>query len=590
MSKLGSLLDRDRVLALAGERFLERGQRYAAEGRVRAIDEDDSAIAGIVSGTHDYEVRIWVEGDDLAYACDCPIGVDGTFCKHLVALAVAWLGESADRLSTKRPAPRQSRDRPRPITMADVRAYLDGQDHGTLVEMILAEADRDDRLRDRLLLRTTMAAAAGAGAGQIRRAIDRAVRVGSFVDYAGAYDFARGIHDAIDLVEDLLRDGQPAVVIELSEHALRRVEQVLESVDDSDGEMGGLLERLQELHLVACRAARPDPDELAARLFAWELGDEWDVFRGAPETYAGVLGADGLATYRRLAEAEWAKVPAFGPGSGEGRPHSSRRYRVTSIMESLARAAGDVDELLAVKSRDLSGAHRFLEIAQVCLDAGREDEALDWAERGVRAFPTATDGRLRAFLAELYHRRSRPDEAMALIWAEFVEHPELARYQLLKAHADRVDAWPTWRTRALEAVRASVVDEQRAARPARNRWERPADGSALVRIYLWEGELEPAWQEAVVLGCSDALWHELAVKRESDYPADALPIYQREVDSLLETKRKDGYEAAVKLLRRIRALMIRLDRQHDFAPYLASVRTAHGRKRNFTKLLDNARW
>ena len=212
MSKLGSLLDRDRVLALAGERFLERGQRYATEGRVRAIDKDDSAIAGTVSGTHDYEVRIWVEGDDLAYACDCPIGVDGPFCKHLVALAVAWLGESADGSSTKRPGPRPSRDRPRPMTMSDVRAYLDGQDHGTLVEMILAEADRDDRLRERLLLRTAMAAAAGAGAGQIRRAIDRAVRVGSFVDYAGAYDFARGIHDAIDLVEDLLRDGQPAVV------------------------------------------------------------------------------------------------------------------------------------------------------------------------------------------------------------------------------------------------------------------------------------------------------------------------------------------------------------------------------------------
>lgn len=425
--------------------------------------------------------------------------------------------------------------------MADVRTYLDGQDHGTLVEMILAEAARDDRLRERLLLRTTMAAAAGAGAGQIRRAIDRAVRVGSFVDYADTYDVARGIHDAIDLVEDLLRDGQPAVVIELSEHSLRRVEQVLESVDDSDGGMGGLLERLQELHLVACRAARPDPDALAARLFAWDLGDEWDVVSGAPKTYAGVLGADALATYRRPAEAEWAKVPALGPGSGEGRPHSSRRYRVTSIMESLARAAGDVDDLVAVKSRDLSVAYRFLEIAQVCLDAGREDEALDWAERGVRAFPTGTDGRLRAFLAELYHRRFRHNEAMALIWAELVEHPVLERCQLLKAHADRVDA-------------------------------------------------RPAWQEAATLGRSDALWRELAVKRESDHPADSLPNYQREVNTLLDTKRNDGYEAAVKLLERIRALMIRLDRQHDFAPYLASVRTAHGRTRNFTKLLDDARW
>ena len=54
MSKLGSLRDRDHVLALAGDRFLGRGERYVSEGRVRAIDEDDTAIAGTVAGTHDY--------------------------------------------------------------------------------------------------------------------------------------------------------------------------------------------------------------------------------------------------------------------------------------------------------------------------------------------------------------------------------------------------------------------------------------------------------------------------------------------------------------------------------------------------------
>jgi uncharacterized Zn finger protein len=58
VSRLGRLLERDRVPALAGERFFERGERYVSQGRVRSIDEDDSAIAGIVSGTHDYEVQI----------------------------------------------------------------------------------------------------------------------------------------------------------------------------------------------------------------------------------------------------------------------------------------------------------------------------------------------------------------------------------------------------------------------------------------------------------------------------------------------------------------------------------------------------
>ncbi len=548
-----------------------------------------TTISGTVSGSHDYEVRIWVEDDDLEFACDCPIGVDSEFCKHLVALAIAWLDQPTDRPKTRAPGAGTPRDRPKPITMTDVRAYLDAQDHGTLIEMILAQADHDERLRQRLLTRTAMTATAGADAGQIRRAIDQAVRVHGFVEYAGAYDYARGIHDTVDLVEGLLRDGQSAAVIELCEHALRRVERAIESVDDSDGELGGLLERLQELHLAACRVTKSDPEELAARLFAWELTSEWDMFHGAAETYGDVLGVAGVGTYRRLAEAEWAKVPALRPGSAR-LSYASRRYRITSIMESQARAAGDVDELVAIKSRDLSVAYHFVEIAQIYVDAGRDHEALDWAERGVHAFPTETDGRLREFLAQLYHGRTRHDEAMDLIWAEFVEHQSLERYQLLKSHADRIDAWPAWRTRALEATRASIVEKQCTARPIRHRWETMLDGSPLVRIYLWEGELEPAWQEAVALGCSDALWHELAVTRETDHPADALPIYQREVNALLEMKRNDAYEAAVKLLGRILTLMIRLGTERDFPTYLASVRAAHGRKRNFTKLLDKARW
>jgi hypothetical protein len=36
--------------------------------------------------------------------------------------------------------------------------------------------------------------------------------------------------------------------------------------------------------------------------------------------------------------------------------------------------------------------------------------------------------------------------------------------------------------------------------------------------------------------------------------------------------------------------MARLGIERDFPSYLASVRAAHGRKRNFTKLLDQARW
>ena len=590
VSGLRDLLGREALRGRAGDRTFQRGERYAAEGRVSGMIEERGHLSGTVAGTDDYEVRLWLDGDELAASCDCPVGEDGVFCKHLVALALAWLEGDAETQEPDQRLPQPRPARPRRVTLDDIRTHIEGLDRAALVELVLAQADRDASLRERLALRVAMAEATGAGADVVRRAIDQAARAPDFVRYADTYAYARGIDAAIDLVESILHEGSAAVAIELCEHALGRVERAMEHVVDSDGEMGGLLERLQELHLIACEAARPDPVELAARLFAWELGDEWDVFSGAALTYADVLGAAGLAEYRRRAEVEWAKVPPLAPGADGGRSFGDRRFRITSIMESLARASGDVDELVSIMSRDLSSPYGFLEIARVCLDAARADEALDWAERGMRAYPGSPDGRLRAFLAELYHQRSRHDEAVALIWAAYGDRPTLEGFLLLKSHAQRINAWPAWRARAVDTAREAVVRAQATARPARFRWDLPVDGSALARMYLSEGDVDAAWQEAVALGCSEQVWRELARRREADHPADAIPIYQREVEALLGTKRNDGYAAAVELLGHIRGLMVTLGDGAEFASYLAAVRAAHGRKRNFTSKLAAMEW
>jgi hypothetical protein len=71
--------------------------------------------------------------------------------------------------------------------------------------------------------------------------------------------------------------------------------RAIESVDDSDDAMGGILQRLQEIHHSACAKAASDPEGLATRLFEWELRTDWDTFFGAADTYADVLGEKGLA-------------------------------------------------------------------------------------------------------------------------------------------------------------------------------------------------------------------------------------------------------------------------------------------------------
>jgi uncharacterized Zn finger protein len=476
-------------------------------------------------------------------------------------------------------------------TIKDVEAYLAQQDKPMLVSLLMEQVKADGRLRERLLMQVARTRASGPDLAVFRQALESALSTDftrhGYVEYGDMWDYAEGIHEVISSYAELLKEGYPVEVIELTEDALEQVEEATHAVDDSSGEMGSILHELKALHQAACKKAKPDPERLAMWLFEKELASDYGIFDGAAEEYATVLGKKGLAKHRELIEAEWARTPALAPGADD--PHrSGRRYRLTRMMEAIARKSNDLEALVAVKSRDLSSAYRFLEIAEIYKQARKYDRALAWAERGLKAFPQRTDRRLREFLAEEYHRCKRHDEAMALIWAELTESSGhyLQSYEALKRHADRTGEWPQWRERALDFIRERLRPAPQQAAKYHWQWASHAGHSELVRIFLWEEDAEAAWQEAQAGGCSDDLWLQLAARREKDHPADALEIYQRQIEPLVNQKNNQAYEQAAKYVRKVRELMKRLGREAEFAMYLAGLRKAHKPKRNFRALLD----
>ncbi|GAA4078267.1 SWIM zinc finger family protein [Actinomadura miaoliensis] len=121
------------VLALAGERSYGRGVQYVDS--VEELEADDVAIYAEVQGGDLYRVRLTLR-DGLDGECDCPYGEDGNFCKHCVAVALAYL--------YAREHGEEIRRRP------DLRPYLETLDHGALVELLLEASQTDRRLRHRL--------------------------------------------------------------------------------------------------------------------------------------------------------------------------------------------------------------------------------------------------------------------------------------------------------------------------------------------------------------------------------------------------------------------------------------------------------
>ena len=190
-------------------------------------------------------------------------------------------------------AARSARNRP-----AHARHAADSRD----------QAQRDDRLYQSLLLKAERTGGGGNVARAFRRAIDDATHIHGFIDWREVGTFAGNIDQVADSLAELLKPDTAATLVELAEYAIERLENSLEQIDDSNGEIGAIVCRLGELHLKACAMARPQPAGLAERLFRFGTTLPFGLCSFDAATYGAPLGKAGLRRYRELAEAGWRKI------------------------------------------------------------------------------------------------------------------------------------------------------------------------------------------------------------------------------------------------------------------------------------------
>ncbi len=568
----------------ADEGSYERGEEYFRDGCVEDIRVKNDRIIAVVMGTELYHVELWDEDDSLGYSCTCPLYEDtGDFCKHCVAVGLQYLDKPPVAAPAKKKKASSSQ---KEITMKDVRKYLESLNQKELVDLLAAQAEANEELSMRLKMRIAKENK-NVNLALYRRAIDRALDVDEDDWYQNADECSANMVKVITSLRELLKDGFAAEVMELAEYSIKQLNDALEFIDDSDGYMDNLFEDIEDLHHAACLVAKPDPEELARRLFKIETTSEYSVFSGAAESYAEVLGERGLATYHELAETEWAELPALGP-EDRGSGYSSRRHRITLIMESIARSTNDVEQVVAIMSKDLSSQYNYLMIAEEYGKAHKKNKAQEWAEKGLSAFTGRPDSRLQEFLAASYCTDKRYDEAMDLIWNIFSDSTSLQHYSLLKEYADRADEknwWDVWRERALLKIREELAVKKREA--ANKMWVfHKHDSSLLVEIFLWEKDTEAALREARDGGCDQQLWIALAGLREKEHPSDALAVYISLINPIVNRKNNQAYQEATNFIKKIRALYLRLNKAEEWDRYRAELKTTHKPKRNFMALLE----
>lgn len=592
-----SLLSDDALQRLSGPAVFARGQTYASSGAIESLQTpamepgEQAAVQALVQGTQAYQVRVGMDaGGKLGGECDCPHAQDGNFCKHLVAVCLAWRGElggtapAHDAEAAKKVAAVAKRARTQASNLQALRQFVQGQSAAALAERLWDWAENDRTLMVELKAWSAEHSAAG-DPKALRSAIATLLRDRSgFLDWRESGAYAHRAAKVLPMLRPWLQ-RDPAQLRGLCEHALRCAYKVAEHADDSNGEIGGLLQNLMDLLTEALRAS-PPPAAWVEHWFALMQADPWGLW-----DEKSILAAAGPAVRARHAEqalADWkdwqrrhpATAPAGVPAQPVRRYDPERSQLRRRYLDSLALQ----DDPLALRDAMADSAqqvHEFCELVALCEEQGWFREALQWAEAGLRQHPR--DWRCEDDLLRCYERDGWDEEALALWRRRLQARPDVPTYQAVLAAAERAKCD---RARYRDELFAWAEQrEQKELEAARKRPRTHAAGeSALrsidVRVCWLLADAVP--QQALALvrqpgnGCRLDTLEALARKLPAENHADAVQLLQRVFDAEMAVA-SSPYARPLALVQDILARMP-LAQQ---APWLAELRTRYKPKRNF---------
>jgi uncharacterized Zn finger protein len=565
--KTKPVFDVAKLRIAAGNKVFARGEDYHADGLVDILTFSNSRVTAQVSGTEPYFVDLSSNKGELTGFCSCPAYLDHGFCKHMVATGLTANDHVPDDGATDNPD-----------TIENVLRSLD---HDALVKLVLDVARSDPKALRTLTLKTAMISLADSDAPslakKLKREIKAATRVSEFVDYDDIPAWAARVEDLIDSIEGLLTKGHGPLIMELADLLREQLNDAYEAIDDSDGQWGMLVSRAMALHLAACRLARPDPVQLAKDLFAREMEDDFGL-DDTIETYADLLGDAGRQEMERLAAKAWAKASPPRAGADSGDDNDGPAYApLAAMLDRFAAARGDVQARIDIRKRDLSHSGRYLDLAKLCEEHSRPDEAIKWVEDGLFIFEDKLDRNLVLYAAGLFKRHGRADDASALLWRAFTRTPSTDLYQELVRNR-KGDSRVQVTDRAIEVIKTRNPDT------GRPRFQNEDD--LVVSILCGERRLDEAWAFAAAAKCTVYCLEELAQASEKSHPRQALQVHQRRVTKLVEAGGNLNYAEAQQLIKRMRIIAERGGEADNQATFENTLLAKHHAKRNFVKLMS----
>jgi uncharacterized Zn finger protein len=255
------------IQAAATPESFQRGREYFEAGAIFNVAIQGDVLLGECEGSSApaYQVRVQLDSAGIQAAeCTCPYDWGG-FCKHIVALLLAYLHNREQFVERAQPA--------------ELLADLDRDDLVTLLEKLMQE---QPGLYDRVAAAIAAPPKAARGQAKRRKAVDLDIHRRRVIGILHSLDGMRASEaywQVGSLVKQLaevqaaamsfLEAGDPQSALDILLVLLEEAGHGFEYLDDSDGDLGGFVARLGEPlaeAVLSLEITTAERDELVQRL------------------------------------------------------------------------------------------------------------------------------------------------------------------------------------------------------------------------------------------------------------------------------------------------------------------------------------
>ncbi len=523
--------------------IVSRGKSYYRKGAVIELEQEGAGWRATVAGSDEYVVEVLTDkGVILDYNCTCPYDF-GPICKHEVAVFYS-IRDGVKTAQTSRQKRVIKKSETAALTMSrKISGLLQSLSKDQLVKLVSEWATQSSNIQRQICLRFDHDVPDKKTLNKlIKQALRQAADRHGFLDYWSAGEAAENVEQYLNEADELIAQHNYSKAVPYYQATIEVVVPALQKADDSNGELGGLIEASFE-KLITLAPQLPENDR--QQLFTYCLNEAksseyagWDDWQLQWLRIAALLitSADEQAQLFANID-ELVNKNHDDTGAHFTQKAILLKHRVINKIQGKAAA---LDFLLQ---------HQHLptikqKLIHHHIDRGDFNQAQALAEAAYQQYLTTLSGLAISFAKQLVLIAEHQNDHPALIkwgsivflgWGDF-------DYFVQMKHALNPQDWPAVVDDLLQAI-----DSKRHPR---------AGVAAKAKILYLENRPADLYQLIMTSSEGYRLLSEYESVLKADYPEGIAQIYETEIYRKLKGYGlgRPVYQETCRLLRRIKKL------------------------------------